>query len=87
MKIFLATFAVFAVAMIGMAAGVILSKRRLRGTCGGLSEMKHEHGDSMCDACTTPSETCTEAGRDQRDPEANASHSLSSETPIEESAV
>ena len=38
MKIFLFTLAVFAFTMLAMALGVLLSGRRLRGSCGGTGE-------------------------------------------------
>ncbi|NOY43810.1 MAG: (Na+)-NQR maturation NqrM [Planctomycetes bacterium] len=36
----LITFVVFAVAMTGMAIGVIVSNRRIRGSCGGLGNLR-----------------------------------------------
>ena len=51
---------VFGIAVAGMAAGVMLSNRRLRGSCGGLSGLKDEHGNPLCDACTHPSAECEE---------------------------
>lgn len=33
----LVTIAIFALAMTGMALGVIISNRRLKGSCGGLT--------------------------------------------------
>ena len=56
--------AVFAVAMLLMAVGVIFSNRRIRGSCGGLANMRDENGRVMCDACTSPSEDC--AGPDDQ---------------------
>ncbi len=57
---FLLTALVFGIAIAFMAAGVMFSNRRLRGTCGGLSGLKDEHGNPLCDACTHPSEECEE---------------------------
>ncbi len=57
---FLLTAIVFGIAIVGMALGVILSNRRLRGSCGGLSGLKDEHGNPLCDACTHPSAECEE---------------------------
>ena len=51
--------AVFFVAVAGMAAGVIISNRRLRGSCGGLANLRDAQGRTFCDACTNPSPTCS----------------------------
>jgi hypothetical protein len=56
---FLVTLCFFAVALGGMAIGVIVSNRRLKGSCGGLGTMTDEHGRSMCGSCTTPAENCS----------------------------
>lgn len=49
---------VFGVALVGMAIGVIVSNRRLRGSCGGLANMKDSDGNTLCDLCTHPSADC-----------------------------
>jgi uncharacterized protein len=59
MQTFLVVLAIFAVAVVLMAVGVIFSNRRLKGTCGGLGGMTDSQGRSICDACTTPSKDCT----------------------------
>ncbi|MEX0703705.1 MAG: (Na+)-NQR maturation NqrM [Planctomycetales bacterium] len=55
---FLAALIVFALVMAAMAIGVILRGRRLRGSCGGLANLRDEHGDVQCFACGTPKEDC-----------------------------
>ena len=50
--------AVFAVVIAGMAIGVILSNRRLRGSCGGLANLRDYQGKTLCEACTDPSPDC-----------------------------
>jgi hypothetical protein len=45
MTILLLTLAVFAVAMLAMGLGVMLTGRRLRGSCGGLAS-----GSCVCKA-------------------------------------
>jgi len=51
--------AVFAIAVTGMAIGVIVSNRRLRGSCGGLAGTHNSDGNIACDGCSNPSPTCT----------------------------
>jgi thiamine biosynthesis lipoprotein len=54
----LLTAAIIAVSLIGMAAGVILSNRRLRGSCGGLAGLRDAQGRTLCDGCTDPAPDC-----------------------------
>lgn len=58
MATFVIVFAVFAIALTGMAVGVILSNRRIKGSCGGLAGFKDAQGNSICEACTNPSPDC-----------------------------
>jgi hypothetical protein len=60
MTTYLVTLVVFVVALAGMAIGVMLSGRRIKGTCGGLSSYKDRDGNSVCEACTNPSTDCTQ---------------------------
>lgn len=48
MQIFLFTFLVLLLAFLGMAAGVILNNRELKGSCGGLSNIPGIKGDCSC---------------------------------------
>ena len=53
----LAAGVVVALAIAGMAVGVIFSNRSIQGTCGGLNNMPGaEH--SPCELCTKPAEEC-----------------------------
>ncbi len=54
---------VFALAMLGLAAGVILRGKKLAGTCGGLAGLRDRSGRPMCDSCTVPAEQCEEFRR------------------------
>ncbi|MCA9063003.1 MAG: FAD:protein FMN transferase [Planctomycetaceae bacterium] len=56
--VFLCTLAAFALAVAAMAVGVMISNRRLRGSCGGLAGLKDASGRPLCDACSHPSEDC-----------------------------
>ena len=49
---------VFALAIAGMAVGVILSNRRLKGSCGGLTGRQDREGNPVCEMCTDPSPEC-----------------------------
>ena len=56
-----AAVVVFLIAVAGMAVGVIVSNRRLKGSCGGLSSMMGEGTCSLCDVCDTPPADCPDA--------------------------
>lgn len=60
MNMMLITLAVFGVAFIGMAIGVILSNKVLKGSCGGIGAL---FGSSACDMCEKK-ERCKETGRE-----------------------
>lgn len=55
---YFASLAIFVLAILGMAIGVILSNRRIKGTCGGLAGIRDDSGNTICEACTLPSDTC-----------------------------
>ena len=48
MQIFLFTFVVLLLAFLGMAMGVLLNKRELKGSCGGLSNIPGIKDDCSC---------------------------------------
>jgi hypothetical protein len=48
MQIFLFTFLILLLAFLGMAAGVLLNNRELKGSCGGLSNIPGIKGDCSC---------------------------------------
>lgn len=49
MNLFLITFSVFVLVMIGMAIGVIVNDRAIKGSCGGLNDIEGLKG--ACDIC------------------------------------
>ncbi len=58
MNLFLASFVVFCVVMAGMAIGVIVSDRRITGSCGGLANMKADDGEPMCECGARAGDPC-----------------------------
>ncbi len=52
------TLLVFGLALAGMSLGVILSNRRIHGSCGGLSNLRGKHGKVACDACPSGGRNC-----------------------------
>ena len=48
------------VAFSGLAIGVILSNKRIQGSCGGLANFKDAKGNSICEACSEPAPECRE---------------------------
>ena len=49
MMVYLVTFIIIALAILGMALGVVLSDRRLKGSCGGLNTIKGLEGSCGCE--------------------------------------
>lgn len=55
----LSAVVVFGLAIVGMAVGVIVSNRQLKGSCGGLSAMAGKSEEaSPCSLCTKPVSDC-----------------------------
>lgn len=50
MELVALTLGLFALAMVGMSIGVIVSNRSLQGSCGGAASID-VGGDPMCGAC------------------------------------
>lgn len=70
LRIFILSIVVFAVAMIAMAVGVIISNRRIQGSCGGLSNLKDTDGNPYCSLCSIPANECPDllANKDNDSP-------------------
>jgi thiamine biosynthesis lipoprotein len=57
---FIATFVIFALAILGMAVGAMFNNKPVTGSCGGLANMKNEDGNTVCGICSKPTTDCTE---------------------------
>ncbi|MAX65512.1 MAG: (Na+)-NQR maturation NqrM [Bacteriovoracaceae bacterium] len=60
MDTLLVTISVFLIAFMGMAVGVIISDKVIKGSCGGIGSLM---GKSACDICAMKS-TCESSGRE-----------------------
>jgi hypothetical protein len=60
MNIIFITVAVFAIAFTGMAIGVILSNKVIKGSCGGIANLL---GKSGCDVCELK-DRCEKTGKE-----------------------
>jgi len=49
MLVYLIAFIVIALAVLGLALGVVLSDRRLKGSCGGLNKIQGLEGSCGCE--------------------------------------
>jgi len=47
--IYIVTFIIVSLAVAGMSLGVILSDRRLKGSCGGLNTIRGLEGSCSCE--------------------------------------
>ncbi len=56
--LFVLTLVIFGLALLGMSLGVILSDRRIQGSCGGLSNIRHKHGKVACEGCPSGGRNC-----------------------------
>lgn len=55
---FITAVVVFGAAVFGMSLGVIFGNRRLKGSCGGLNNLKKLLGVTPCEGCAGASENC-----------------------------
>lgn len=60
MDTLLITVSVFMIAFAGMAVGVIISNKAIKGSCGGISTIM---GKSACDICALK-DKCESSGRE-----------------------
>lgn len=57
------TAAAFAVVIGLMAVGVMMGRREIKGSCGGLGSSGGEGGESGCSLCSNPAAACRELAR------------------------
>lgn len=50
MSVFIVAFVVILLAVVGMSVGVLMSDRRLKGSCGGLNTIKGLEGSCSCES-------------------------------------
>lgn len=60
METILLAVAVFGIAFVGMAIGVIISNRSIKGSCGGIGAI---FGSSACEICEKKNR-CQETGKE-----------------------
>jgi hypothetical protein len=63
MATFVAAFIIFAVLFAGMAVGVILANKPLKGSCGGLNALGMKQG---CEVCGGDDQECDRRERERR---------------------
>ncbi|MDG2389590.1 MAG: (Na+)-NQR maturation NqrM [Planctomycetaceae bacterium] len=59
MMVFVVTTGIFLIAVGAMSVGVIISNRRIQGSCGGLANIKDSDGKTMCEVCIDPAPDCS----------------------------
>lgn len=64
LAIFGVTLAAFLLVIAGMAVGVIMGRREISGSCGGLGSSTPQNGEApSCSLCSDPDAACRELGR------------------------
>ena len=51
MTVFLATLAVFGLALLAMSVGLLTGRVRMRGSCGGIAGQCDGGGEPVCELC------------------------------------
>ncbi len=59
-------FTAFAVVISAMAIGVMLGRRQISGSCGGLANSTDKDGNSSCSLCSNPAAACRELSQRMR---------------------
>ncbi len=61
--VFAITLVAFLLVICGMAVGVLVGRRAISGSCGGLANQTDANGETSCSLCTNPDAACSELGR------------------------
>lgn len=51
MELFFAALIVFSLALAAMSVGYWVKGKCIKGTCGGLNQLRDENGRPICEAC------------------------------------
>ena len=58
--IFGITLGAFLLVVVGMAVGVLMGRRAISGSCGGLANETDPDGNTSCSLCSDPDAACRE---------------------------
>ena len=58
LPVFVATFVVFCLMILGMAVGAIFNNKPVTGSCGGIANMTNSDGEEVCGICSKPTIDC-----------------------------
>ncbi|MEM7027715.1 MAG: (Na+)-NQR maturation NqrM [Pseudomonadota bacterium] len=59
MKLFLISFVLIGLSLLGMAAGVLLKRGSIKGSCGGLNNLSEDGGEcSICGRTADDNNKC-----------------------------
>lgn len=64
--VFVITLSAFLLVIAGMAVGVIMGRREISGSCGGLANEQGSDGEVSCSLCSNPDAACRELGNRMR---------------------
>jgi hypothetical protein len=67
--VFVAALGVFVVVLVAMAIGVLMGRKAIQGSCGGLANQRDADGQTSCSACSQPSPECRSRLASQAQPE------------------
>ena len=73
LTVFGLTLGVFLLVITGMAVGVMLGRKRLTGSCGGIANQTSADGETSCSLCSSPDDACKDLVRRRK--AANAAES------------